>query len=302
MSKEQPNVPLPTELQQTTINEPAKAEGNPSTQYFRHPKLQIELPTGGNFWPEGSLELKEGKYLDIMPMTARDEIMMKSPEGLLSGTAMVETISSCAPGIKDPWLMPAHDIDTVLIAIRLASFDHELELTTRCPHCKEVNKDTIDLRVLLDNIPKGQIKNVYRVDDLTLELKPYSFRFVNERNRAKFEQEKLAQTLVSTEMADDEKHKYFTSMFSKLADHNTESLVVAIHKINMPDGTVVTDKNMIKEFIEMAGRDMINAIRDRMTQMNTTSSIQPVTLTCDNDACKKEYDQEVEFNQSNFFE
>jgi hypothetical protein len=272
MSKEQPNVPLPTELQQTTINEPAKAEGNPLTQYFRHPKLQIELPTGGNFWPEGSLELKEGKYLDIMPMTARDEIMMKSPEGLLSG------------------------------AIRLASFDHELELTTRCPHCKEVNKDTIDLRVLLDNIPKGQIKNVYRVDDLTLELKPYSFRFVNERNRAKFEQEKLAQTLVSTEMADDEKHKYFTSMFSKLADHNTESLVVAIHKINMPDGTVVTDKNMIKEFIEMAGRDMINAIRDRMTQMNTTSSIQPVTLTCDNDACKKEYDQEVEFNQSNFFE
>jgi hypothetical protein len=59
---------------------------------------------------------------------------------------------------------------------------------------------------------------------------------------------------------------------------------------------------MIKEFIEMAGRDMIDAIRDRMTQMNTTSSIQPVTLTCDNDACKKEYDQEVEFNQSNFFE
>ena len=87
MTEETPktSIPLPTDLSQTTINEPTRVDGNPLAQYFRHPKAQIELPTLGNFWPEGSLELKEGKYLDIMPMTARDEIMMKSPEGLLSG-------------------------------------------------------------------------------------------------------------------------------------------------------------------------------------------------------------------------
>jgi len=293
------NVPLPSDLSQTTINEPVAVAGNPLSQYFRHPKAQIELPTGGNFWPEGSLVLKEDKHLDIMPMTARDEIMMKSPEGLLSGTAIAETILSCIPGIKDAWEMPAHDIDTVLIAIRLASYEHELEFRSKCEHCGEMNDDRIDLRAVLDSIPKGQIKNVFKVQELTLELKPYSFRFVNANNKAKFDQERLAKSVTSTNMSDEERRVYFTDMFSKLADHNEESLVVAIHKINMPDGVIVSDKNLIAEFVRNASRSMIDNIRSAMKQMNESAAIQPTTIKCEH--CEKEYKKTLEFNQSNFF-
>lgn len=293
-------IPMPTDLQQTTINEPAPVDGNPLSQYFRHPKLQTELPTGGNFWPQGTLELKEDKTLDVFPMTARDEIVMKSPEGLLSGTSVVEMIASCIPGIKDPWLMPAHDIDTILIAIRLASYDHDLDFNSTCPHCKHANQDTIDLRQLLDSIPKGQIKNVYKVDELTFEFKPYTFRFVNENNRARFEQEKLARTLVDAEMTDEEKQEYFDNMFKKLAIHNSKSLVVAIHKIIMPTGDSVTDKNQIKEFIDNTSRDMITKIRDKLTAMSQTAAMPDIGLKCSN--CEKDYNTSVEFNQSNFFE
>ena len=63
---EENSIPLPTDLQQqSTINEPVVQDGNPLAQYFRHAKLQIELPTGGNFWPEGSIDLVEGKFLDV---------------------------------------------------------------------------------------------------------------------------------------------------------------------------------------------------------------------------------------------
>lgn len=294
------NMPLPTELSQSTINDPAVADGNPLSQYFRHAKTQVELPTGGNFWPEGSLVLKEDKHLDIMPMTARDEIMMKSPEGLLSGTSIAETISSCVSGIKDPWSIPAHDLDTILIAIRLASYDHELEIKSNCEHCGEVNDDIIDLRVLLDNIPKGQIKNVFKIGELTFELKPYNFRFINARNKAKFDQERLAKTLADTKMGEEERKEYFQDMFSKLADHNVESLVVAIHAVSMPDGTVVADKPQITEFIRNASRGMIDDIRQAMTEMNASASIQPTVIKCEH--CEKEYKKTVEFNQSNFFE
>lgn len=293
------SVPLPTELSQTTINEPAATDGNPLMQYFRHSKAQVELPTGGNFWPEGSLVLKEGGYLDIMPMTARDEIIMKSPEGLLSGTSIVETIASCVPGIQDAWEMPAHDIDTILIAIRLASYDHELEIKSKCDHCGEFNDDVIDLRVLLDNIPKGKIKNVYKIGDLTFELKPYNFRFVNANNKAQFEQERLAKSLADTNMSEEDRKKYFDDMFHKLADHNVETLVTAIHKINLPNGTMVVDRLQIKEFINNADRKMVDGIRDIMRKMNETSAIQPTTITCGH--CEKTYKKTVEFNQSNFF-
>jgi hypothetical protein len=290
------NIPLPTDLQP----KPQQIEGNPLSQYFRHTKVMVELPTGGKFWPEGSLELNEADQLEVKPMTARDEILMKNPEGLLSGVSLAETVASCIPGIKDPWAMPAHDIDTVLISIRLASYDHELEIRTVCPHCKATNEDTVDLRSVLDSIPKGQIKNVFTIDELVFEFVPYTFRFTNENNKAKFEQEKLAQTLSSAEITDDEKQKYFNGMFHKLADHNTEALVTAINRINLPDGNSVNNKNQIKEFVVNASREMIGAIRDKLTEMNQSASIQPVTLTCTN--CEKTYNQQIEFNQSNFFE
>ena len=49
-----------------------KTDSNPLSQYFRHAKIQIELPTGGEFWPDGSLNLNEDKSLAILPMTAKD--------------------------------------------------------------------------------------------------------------------------------------------------------------------------------------------------------------------------------------
>ena len=298
---EENSIPLPTDLQQqSTINEPVVQDGNPLAQYFRHAKLQIELPTGGNFWPEGSIDLVEGKFLDVMPMTARDEIIMKSPEGLLSGTSLANTVSSCIPGIKDPWAMPAHDIDTILIAIRLASYDHDMEFNSKCPHCDDTNTNNIDLRVLLDNIPKGKIKNVFKIRDLTYEFKPYTFRFVNENNKAKFDQEQLAKTIVGSAILDDEKKTYFENVFKKLADHNVETLVKAIHKINTMDGTIVSDKNQIKEFINNASRNMIKEIREKMNEMSLTAAIQPITIKCG--SCEEEYERTIEFNQSNFFE
>ena len=298
---EKSSMPLPTPLaEQSKINEPAPVDGNPLAHYFRHPKVQIELPTGGNFWPEGSVELIEGKYLDVMPMTARDEIIMKSPEGLLNGTSIVTTIASCIPGIKDPWVIPAHDVDTILIAIRLASYEHELAVTTNCTHCNHVNDDKIDLRVMLDGIPKGQIKNVFQVDELTFELKPYTFRFMNANSKAKFDQERLAKSIVDSQLSEIERKEYFEDMFRKLADHNEETLVQAIHRIIMPDGSYVANKEQIAEFVSNASRNMVDDIRNIMRQMNQTAAIQPTTFTCEE--CEKEYTRNIEFNQSNFFE
>jgi hypothetical protein len=293
---EENKVPLPTDLQQT----PAQVGGNPLSQYFRHPKFQIELPTGGKFWPEGTLELKEGKFLEVMPMTARDEIIMKSPEGLLSGTSVAEIITSCIPGIKNAWDIPSNDLDTILISVRLASYDHDMDFKSVCPHCEELNQEAIDLRVLLDSIPKGDIKNVFTIGDLTFEFNPYTFRFINDNNKAQFEQEQLAKTMASSNITDDEKKVYFHNMFGKLAEHNTETLVIAINKISMPNGIIVTDRNHIKDFVDNTDRDMIKAIREKINSMGESTAIKPIKLTCQ--SCEKDYTTSVEFNQANFFE
>ncbi len=294
-------IPLPTDMQEpqplgAPTNQP---EGNPLAQYFRHSKLQIELPSQGKFWPEGTLELKEDGLLDVMPLTAKDEIVLKSPEGLLSGSSMVDAIASCMTGIKDPWQMPAIDVDTVLIAIRMASYDHMLDVSSKCSHCGHDNEHQLDMRTLLDNIPKGGIDNIKKIGDLTFEFVPYTYKFINTQNKMQFEQERLAQTLANKENVDDAmRDDYIKRMFTELVLHNTESIAIAIGRISTPQG-VVTNKTQITEFINNADRDTIKQIREAIAAMNKKFAIQPSTMKCEN--CEKEYKTTVEFNQTNFF-
>ena len=294
----QPSVPLPSELSGASVAQPA---GNPLAQYFRHTKLTIELPSQGKFWPPGTLELNESGEVEVMPLTARDEILLKSPEGLLSGSSVVDSIRSCVPAIKNPWLMPAIDVDTVFIAIRMASFDHELEVSSNCTHCGHINDNVLDLRVLLDSIPKGNIKNIKTVNDLTFEYAPYTYEFVNLQNKMKFDQERLARGLNEAETPDEAVNSaYLQNLFRELAAHNTEAIVVAIKKIIMPDGTIVMNKEQITEFVNNADRDTIKQIRSGIIDMNSSAAMPPITVQCEE--CEKEYETVVEFNQTNFFD
>ena len=252
---EETNVPLPSELSAAT---PAAPAGNPLTQYFRHTKISVALPSQGKFWPEGTLELPASGEIEVMPLTAKDEIILKSPEGLLSGSSVVEAIASCVPSIKNPWQMPAIDVDTVFIAIRIASFDHELEISSKCKHCDHVNTNILDLRHLIDAIPKGNIKNIKTVGDLTFEFAPYTFEFVNKQNMMRFEQERFTRGLAEAHDAKEIMNsEYFKNMFRELAVHNTEALVVAIKQVSMPSGTIVKDKAQIKELTQNISRNQL---------------------------------------------
>ena len=295
---ESESIPLPSELSKAVPTPPA---GNPLAQYFRHTKISVELPSQGKFWPEGSLELSASGEIEVMPLTAKDEIILKSPEGLLSGSSVVEAIASCVPAIKNPWLMPAIDVDTVFIAIRIASFDHKLEITSNCPKCKEENEHELDLRNMLDNIPKGNIKNIQTINELTFEFVPYTFEFVNKQNIMKFEQERLARGMAEAATAEDVmKNEYFKNIFRELADHNTESIVTGIKRISMPGGHVVNDKAQITEFIQNADRETIKSIRAAIEGMTKAIALKPVNVQCQH--CEHKYETTVEFNQSNFFE
>ena len=105
--------------------------GSKLAQFYRQPEIYITLP-GSQFYPEDVLEITASGEIPIFPMTAKDDIIIKTPDALISGEAVVNVISSCVPAIKDPWKMPASDVDFVLIAIRIASFGNEMLLDYTC--------------------------------------------------------------------------------------------------------------------------------------------------------------------------
>ena len=94
---------------------------NPLRQYFRQPAIYIKLPSQGKYYPPGTLNSSVTGEYPVYPMTAIDEITYRTPDAMFNGQATVNVIQSCVPDIKDAWQMPAIDMDTVLVAIRIAS-------------------------------------------------------------------------------------------------------------------------------------------------------------------------------------
>ena len=147
-------------------------EENPLSNYFRRPSIYITLPSKGEFYPKGALVMTENNELPVYPMTAVDEITYRTPDALYNGTSVVDVIQSCMPNIKDAWAIPSIDLDTILSAIRIASYGHTLELSTKCPKCEEEADWGVDLRKIIEQLDIKDFDNIVNAGDLTVHIKP----------------------------------------------------------------------------------------------------------------------------------
>ena len=151
-------------------------QSNPLKQYFRKPGIWIKLPSQGEFYNEKPADFNDMGEIPVYPMTAKDELTLKTPDALLSGQSTVEVIKSCIPAILDPWKMPSFDLDAVLIAIRVASYGHEMELDTSCPNCAETTEISLDLRKVLERLSRGDYSEPVKIGDLEIHFKPLNYR------------------------------------------------------------------------------------------------------------------------------
>ena len=274
---------------------------NPLAKHFRQPAIYLKLPSQGKFYPEGGIELSITGELPIYPMTVKDELTLKTPDALMNGEGMAEVIRSCCPSIHDPWSIPNIDLDVIFIAIRLASYGKAMDISATCPHCGESNEYTIDLNVLLENTSPADYNDSLSVDGLVIKFKPQSYRDLNKINLASFEQRKLIANITDAEIPDEEKKRLFDESFKKIADLNVDVIIDSIESIFV-DKNLVTDRAMIKEFLDNCSRQTYQAIRDKIQTLANKNAAPPADLTCANDACGKPYQSPLIFDQANFFE
>ena len=76
---------------------------NPLSQYFRQPSIYVKLPSGGQHYADGAIDMPANGELPVYPMTAIDEITYRTPDALFNGNAVTNVIKSCVPAIRDPW-------------------------------------------------------------------------------------------------------------------------------------------------------------------------------------------------------
>ena len=148
---------------------------NPLNKYFRQPSIYVALPSGGSYPPHVVQQSQSGE-IGIQPMTAKDEIRFKTPDALMNGQGVVDVIQSCVPQIKDAWQIKSYDLDTLLIAIRIATYGETMDFTFTVPGANEQVTHSQNLPALLDEIKNTQIQDEFVLEDgLKFAIRPLTY-------------------------------------------------------------------------------------------------------------------------------
>ena len=278
---------------------------NPLNKYFRQPAIYVSLPSGTNYPPHVVTATQTGE-LGVMPMTAKDEIRFKTPDALMNGQGVVDVIQSCVPDIKDAWQIKSYDLDTILIAIRIATYGETMEINFNVPGANENVSHTINLPALLEQIKAQQIDTEFTLKDgLKIKVRPLTYKDMTATSLQTFQQQKMYGAIQDSQLSDEEKATRFNDAFAKLTELNSSILLKNLASVVMTDGTEVSDPAQIREFVDNANAALIKEIEERVMALRSQGAVRPLKLKATEDQIKKgapaTYDVPVTFDTANFF-
>jgi hypothetical protein len=208
---------------------------NPLLDRLRIPGATYRLPSRGIFYDSGELDetVKKGE-VEIYPMTAMEEIILATPDKLISGKAITEVFAHCIPQIKKPADLLTKDVDFLMVCLRAVSFGDFMELsyTHDCKNAKD-HTYSVDLQQMIrdtKSIDPTTISEEYNVtlpNGQIVTLKPLTYGNVVD----------LYQTTAM--MKEDE-----------LSQSEAEELVIStlVNVIRRVDE--IEDKEMIREWVK----------------------------------------------------
>ena len=278
---------------------------NPLNKYFRQASIYVKLPSGTDY-PADVVTKSETGEIGIMAMTAKDEVRFKTPDALMNGQGVVDVIESCVPDIKDAWQIKSYDLDTILVAIRIATYGETMEIKFNVPGANESVAHTVNLPAILDQIQKTTVDTAFTLKDgLKITVQPLTYRDMTSTSLQTFQQQKMYSAIQDSELPDEDKATRFNDAFKKLTDLNASILLKNMASITMTDGTVIPDAAHIKEFVDNANTTVIKEIETKLMDLRTQGAVKPLKLKASEEQIKKgapaSYEVPVAFDTSNFF-
>lgn len=230
---------------------------------IRLPGETVRLPSGGVFYKNGELseDVVNGEVV-VYPMTTIDEIVMKTPDKLLNGTAFADVFHRCVPQIQKPMDLFAKDVDFLMVCLRKISYGPSIDLPWNHQCSTESKEHTYQ-------IPLDQfIKNTKQLDPTTANS-VYSLTLENGQ-KVTLQPPKIAdvvklyQTMDVQDVDTDALHKQIIHTISSL-----------IHSV---DG--IQDRSKIQEWTERLPIKWIHNINDSIEKISNWGTSFDTTFVC----------------------
>lgn len=250
---------------------------NPLASLMRQPKIYVKLPSNGKYWPEGSLNITQNSEYPVYSMTAKDELILKTPDALMNGQAVVDVIQSCMPHVINAWEMPNIDTDAILIAIRLATYGDSMDTTFKVG--EEEMTYSIDLRMVLDSLYEN-ISWDEKIDvdlDMAIYVKPVNYRIASKTSIQNFETQKLISLVNDSTLSEDEKIERFKESFKRLTDITVGIVVNSVYKIESAAGST-DNPEFIREFMDNCDKRIFDLIKAKLDTLQKQNSLKPTRI------------------------
>lgn len=275
---------------------------NPLEKYYRNriAEMHVVLPSGGNYG--GDINFSMAETVEVFALTAADEIYITNPDSLITGSAVERIISSCCPSIGSPRELPIQDVDAICLAAKKLSYGNYLKISGKCTKCEKEQ----EFKILIDGIfsKSTNIPNevMCEVDGLKIYLKPYTLELANYISSKEFEENKLIETIQSSELSDEDKAKHFFNSIQKIKELNLNSTEDCIIRIITEDGTEVVNEDYISQFIQNASLKIIKTINDKIGEFSNYGLPATYEVKCSNHECNHHQEIPLIYDPTNFFE
>lgn len=260
---------------------PVVPQINPLLARVEMPGSTFQLPSRGLFYTNNELvDGVEMGEIHVNPMSAYDEILMKSPDQLYSGEAIEKVFSRCIKQVHQPKNLLAKDVDFLLVCLRQVTYGEEMRVvyTHTCEDAKSneyvINlSDFINSTVRLDPTKIGNNYSVTLENGQVVELRPPKFIDV-------------LKMFQDTEGVNISPEKEFEM-----------SLFVIQSVIKSVDG--ITDHDQIKEWISSISAGWIRTITDTIEKAGDFGADYTLKTKCKD--CGKDVEIQSPINPISFF-
>jgi hypothetical protein len=272
--------------------------GNPLAAYFRVPGITITLPSKGKFYPEGAVTYTMTGDIPVYPFRAADELLMKSPEALMSGLALETMIQSCVPAIScNPKIVSVCDMDVIMLAVRAASYGNKMEIESTCPKCQTENLFECDILSLLGTATDVPDDTSVRLSaDVVIYLRPHNISDLSTLQMTAFSEARAMQAVEG--QSDDVKLEAMREGYRKLSELDGKITSGCMLKVVTPNG-VVTNRAHILDFSKNISAEWSKKIGEKIGELNKCGVDKKIKMTCIK--CEHEWDTSVEFDPTSFF-
>ena len=260
-------------------------QSNPLIEKLRIPGETFRLPSHGLFYDNGELDpsVKNGE-IEVYPMTAIDEIVLSTPDKLLSGKAITEVFSRRIPQVLKPHELLAKDVDFLMVCLRMVSFGPVMEVLYN-HHCMEGSLEHT-YKVNLQKI----IASAKAIDPTTV-AQEYAIEFSNG-------QKALLKPITYGDIID----IYQSTMMQKtesMSEEDAEKLIIGTitSVIKSVDG--ITDKNLIEDWVKSIRLGWKRQIQETIQSVSDWGIDLKSEQICND--CKQQVVLQVSANPVSFF-